>query len=132
MKRVACKRSFLAGLFMFFTFAAVSWQAGASPALAEEEEAHNGSKAVAIVNPADNEVVNGSTVDVIIELRDRGVSGDHVHLYLDGKLVKPLYGTRVTHTLNGLSSGSHSISIKLATKKHKILDTGDSVTINIK
>ncbi|MFQ5427518.1 MAG: Ig-like domain-containing protein [Thermodesulfobacteriota bacterium] len=130
MKRVHGRSSFLTGLVMFSIFVAALLYGG--QALATGGADHASGKAIAIVAPAENEIIQGGTVDVIIELRDKGVSGDHVHLYLDGKLVKPLHGRRITHTLTGLSSGSHNIVIKLATKRHKILETEDSVNIEVK
>jgi hypothetical protein len=101
----------------------------ALPAMAGEK-AHAGN--VVITSPADGEAINGGTVDVVIELRDKGRRGDHVHLYIDGKLVKPLYGRRVVYTFNGLSRGRHTITVKIATKGHSVLDTEDSVTVTVR
>ncbi|MFQ5480262.1 MAG: Ig-like domain-containing protein [Thermodesulfobacteriota bacterium] len=107
---------------------AVFLQLGPATASAAED----GGGDIAIISPADNAELTGGTVDVVFELRNKGTRGDHVHLYLDGKLVKPLHGEKVSYTISGLGSGTHSIEIKLATKGHKVLDAEDSVTVNMK
>ncbi len=87
---------------------------------------------VAITSPSDGAVMSGVGVEVVIELRDRGSRGDHVHLYLDGKLVKPLYGEKVTYTFPSLGHGEHTFTVRLATKGHRLLEAEDSVTVSIR
>ncbi len=87
---------------------------------------------VVIMSPADGATISGSSVDVVFELRDKGSRGDHVHLYLDGKLVKPLHGKKVSHTINGLRGGTHTITVRIATKRHEVLETKASVNVHVK
>ena len=101
--------------------------AGAGPARGTKADGE-----VAITSPTDGETIRHGTVDVLIELRDRGSRGNHVHLYVDGRLIKPLYGDRISYTLRGLTRGRHTITVRLATKRHRVLDPHDSITVNVR
>jgi len=131
MKRASNGASLLSVLAVSMLFTAIISFASLPVALAAESNGGS-KKAVIIHQPADNAVVHGNSVDVVIELRDRGRRGDHVHLYLDGRLVKPLYGDKITYTINRLGHGAHKIVVRLATKRHKILEANDFVTINVR
>ncbi len=132
MQRVYGVRSFFTAPIMLAVFVAGLWFGAPSVSFAAGQEGRAPGKAIVIKSPADGDVIRGTSVDVIFELRNKGARGDHVHLYLDGRLVKPLYGRKVVYTLNRLSHGSHSIVIRLATKRHQILKPQDSVTIEVK
>lgn len=128
MKRVLRENSFFTALTVIaFLLTAIIF----TPATAVRAEGQSDGSVV-INSPADGAKISGSTVDVVFELQDKGSRGDHVHLYLDGKLVKPLYGKKVSYTIKGIGGGRHSIVIKLATKGHQILDTEDSVTVDVR
>jgi len=86
---------------------------------------------VKINSPEDGAVIKGNSVVVSFEIKDKGSRGDHVHLFLDGRLVKPLYGVKSEYKIKGLSKGDHKIEIRLSTKSHHVLDVKDSVTITV-
>jgi len=133
MKVISSKQSIFkiaAALAVFVT--AALWYGGPGTPMAAGAEDPGSGKAVVIINPADGAVIHGSSVDVVFELRNKGARGDHVHLYLDGRLVKPLHGRKVTYTINRLSKGHHNITIRLATKGHRILEPQDSVTVDVR
>ncbi len=132
MKRAPRAKSFLTAFAMLAFFAAALWSVAPLGAYGSGGQDQGSGKAVVIKSPADNAVIRGSSVDVIFELRNKGKRGDHVHLYLDGRLVKPLHGRKVTYTINQLRRGNHVILIRLATKGHKILEPQDSVTIEVR
>jgi len=130
MRAMWSKKPSLRVAFVLVVFFSAIWFIGTVRAYSADDGASGGE--VVITSPADGETVRGGAVDVIIELRDRGSRGDHVHLYIDGRLVKPLYGDKVAYTLNGLGSGTHTITVRIATKGHHVLDTEDSVRINVR
>ncbi len=133
MKVLSSKHSIfkLTAAVAFFVATALWYSGPGTPVASGAVEAGSG-KAVVITDPADGAVIHGSSVDVIFELRNKGARGDHVHLYLDGRLVKPLHGRKVAYTINGLRRGHHSITIRLATKGHRLLEPQDSVTVEVR
>ncbi|MFQ5441533.1 MAG: hypothetical protein ACE5EB_02280 [Thermodesulfobacteriota bacterium] len=86
---------------------------------------------VKINSPEDGAVIKDSSVVVSFEILNKGSRGDHVHLYLDGKLVKPLRGVKGEYTITGLTKGEHQLEIRLSTKGHHVLDIRDGVTITV-
>jgi hypothetical protein len=73
---------------------------------------------VQITSPAD-----GATLDALDENRlvyevDPGPSGDHVHVYLDGKEVGILRKLKGSYLLEAPSPGKHGICIKVVNKAH--------------
>jgi len=133
MKVISSKQSVfkVAAAVALFVATALWYGGPGTPMVAGAEDLGSG-KAVVIMNPADGTVIHGSSVDVVFELRNKGARGDHVHLYLDGRLVKPLHGRKVTYTINQLSRGHHNITIRLATKGHRLLEPQDSVTVDVR
>ncbi len=128
MKSLKVQKNLLPFLSMFVFVAVVLLQLGYAGITRAEGE----SGEVTITSPDDGAAIKGSSVDVVFELRDKVTRGNHVHLYLDGKLVKPLHGRKVSYTINGVSSGKHTITIKLATKSHQVLDVTDSVSVDVR
>ncbi len=86
---------------------------------------------VKINSPEDGAVLKGNSVVVSFEIKDKGSRGDHVHLFLDGRLVKPLRGVKGEYTIKGLTKGEHNIEIRLSTKSHHVLDITDGVAITV-
>jgi len=133
MKVISSKQSvFKVAAAVALFVATALWYGGPGTPMAAGAEDLGSGKAVVIMNPADGTVIHGSSVDVVFELRNKGARGDHVHLYLDGRLVKPLHGRKVTYTINQLSRGHHNITIRLATKGHRLLEPQDSVTVDVR
>ncbi len=56
---------------------------------------------------------NKITYDVV-----PGPSGDHTHLYVDGKEVAILRQLKGTHTLESMAPGKHQLCIKVVNKSH--------------
>jgi len=78
-----------------------------------------------ITSPVNGEVV-GESIEIKYEL-EKGVQGDHVHAFVDGKYQKGFKGT-----LMGLSKGQHEITLRVANADHEVLATSDTVTITVK
>ncbi|MFQ5456451.1 MAG: hypothetical protein ACE5EA_09675 [Nitrospirota bacterium] len=85
---------------------------------------------ITIESPKDEEVIGGHKVKIKFEQIKEG-RADHVHIFVDGKLAKPLIGKNET-TINISRKGSHEITVRAATANHNLLDVKDSVTIEIK
>jgi hypothetical protein len=82
---------------------------------------------VVITSPEDGSEIYGDSLEVTFEIVDKGARGDHVHLFLDEKLLKPVYGK--SYKIKRLTKGEHTISIKLASKNHIILGPEASIKI---
>lgn len=78
-----------------------------------------------ITSPRKGEIV-GSTVELTYTLQ-KGTKGDHVHAFVDGQYQKGFKGT-----IQGLTPGKHQITVKVADHDHEILDTSDSIDIEVK
>lgn len=100
---------------------------GYSAAFAANMMGANGS--VAIISPRPNQVCTGNKVAVNWRA-DMGKDGNHVHLYLDGKLLGPKYGS--SYTLSNLSPGKHTVELRLATKNHQELGPRSKVSFMVK
>ncbi|MDH3503170.1 MAG: hypothetical protein OEZ41_10715 [Nitrospirota bacterium] len=57
----------------------------------------------------------------------KGSKGDHIDAFVDGQYQKGSKGT-----LEGLSPGKHQVPVKVADHDHEILDTSDSIEIEVK
>lgn len=81
---------------------------------------------VAILSPEEKEVIKGSEylVKFSVEL---GKRGEHVHIFLDGRHLGPA-GRFTSYRLTELANGAHSVTIKLADKKHRYF--GPEATVN--
>lgn len=119
----------LSGGFLAGGFLAGEAEASSNGAMVAADAATDG--AVRINSPEDGAVIKGSSVVVSFEILNKGSRGDHVHLYLDGKLVKPLRGVKGEYTITGLTKGKHELEIRLSTKGHHVLDIEDGVTIKV-
>ncbi|MBA3613360.1 MAG: hypothetical protein H0W49_10730 [Nitrospirales bacterium] len=80
---------------------------------------------VTITSPRNGEIVE-STVELTYTLR-KGTKADHVHAFVDGQYQKGFKGT-----LQGLTPGTHLITVKVADHDHEILDTSDSIEVEVK
>ncbi|WNM59916.1 hypothetical protein [Candidatus Nitrospira allomarina] len=78
-----------------------------------------------ITSPRNGEIV-GSTVELTYTLQ-KGTKGDHIHAYVDGQYQKGFKGT-----LKGLPPGKHLITVKVADHDHELLDTTDSIEVEVK
>ncbi len=91
-----------------------------SPSLASEADGST----VKITSPQNGSVVS-HTFDLTYEL-SKGIHGDHVHTYLDGKYQKGFKGT-----FHGISPGKHQITVKVANHDHDVLAASDSIEIDV-
>ncbi len=85
---------------------------------------HDGS-AITITSPQTGETV-GRSFPLTYVLR-KGLNADHAHVYLDGEYLKGFKGT-----FQDLSSGNHTIMVKVATHDHNLLPESDSVEVTVK
>lgn len=85
---------------------------------------------VTIVSPASGDVIEGTSVDLRVELEGarivsqttREISPDegHLHVYLDGALISMTEGTE--QEVTGLTPGSHRIQVELVAADHAPFD----------
>ncbi len=68
----------------------------------------------------------GSNIKIEYDLK-KGVHGDHVHAYVDGKYQKGFKGT-----LYDLAVGVREIELKVANSDHDILATSAKIKIEVK
>lgn len=98
-----------------------------APVLAGEQPhrppAVDGSKIV-ITSPKDGETVSDS-FELKYEL-GKGSQATHVHVYVDDEYQKGFSGS-----LKGLSKGTHEITVKAATKDHKLAPAMDTITVEV-
>ena len=78
-----------------------------------------------IIAPKDGQRV-GSSIKIEYDLK-KGVQGDHVHAYVDGKYQKGFKGT-----LYDLEAGIREIELKVANSDHDILATSAKIKIEVK
>jgi hypothetical protein len=91
---------------------------------------------LAIVSPQDGAVIESSNVP--IETRFvRGVRGDHLHVYVDGKFAKTT--KRDTMTVWDVGDGEHTIEVRAASREkdekgveHKEIGVNASVKVLVK
>ena len=72
---------------------------------------------VSISAPADGAKVASSGVQVTYDVVP-GDGSDHVHVYVDGDQVGLLHQLKGTYTLDKLSSGEHTVCVKVVDKGH--------------
>lgn len=87
---------------------------------------------VLITSPAD-----GATLDAMDENRvvydvETGPRGDHAHLYVDNKEVAILRKLKGSYPLETLSSGKHSLCVKVVNKAHVPIGIGQCIQIVVK
>jgi len=85
---------------------------------------------VTIVSPANGDVIDGTNVDLRVELEDarivpqttREISPDegHLHVYLDGALISMTEGTE--QEVTGLTPGPHRIQVEFVAADHAPFD----------
>ncbi len=78
-----------------------------------------------IITPQDGQIV-GSNIKIEYDLK-KGIQGDHVHAYVDGKYQKGFKGT-----LYDLEAGIREIELKLANSDHDVLATSAKIKIEVK
>lgn len=104
-------------LGLFFVSVALSSQAWAG----EQLDIHDGS-AISITSPQNGSTV-GSSFDLAYSFR-KGVMADHAHVFLDGTYQKGFKGK-----FSDVPSGTHTITVKVATHDHDMVTVSDSIDI---
>jgi hypothetical protein len=84
---------------------------------------------VTILKPEEGEVVTGSSYIVEFEL-DKGPMGDHVHIFLDGKHLSPVT-KKSKYKLTNLKKGPHTVTLKLADRKHNYIGPEGEVSFTV-
>lgn len=85
-----------------------------------------------ITSPAD-----GATLDAMDENRIsyevvNGPRGDHAHLYIDNKEVAILRKAKGSYLLETLSSGPHSLCVKVVNKAHVPIGIEHCIQVTVK
>jgi hypothetical protein len=86
------------------------------------------SGSVVITSPADGATVQGMIIELDLTV-GKGIRGDFVHLYVDGRFEAIVKGDR--YQLKGLPAGKHRIDAKLATRNHEELGPSASITFTV-
>lgn len=71
-----------------------------------------------IIFPADGVKLDAKTLDRVDYDVAPGASGDHIHLYVDGKEAGILRKLSGSHPLEPMSPGAHTLCIKVVNKAH--------------
>ena len=96
-----------------------------SPVMAGQQlDIHDGS-AITISSPQNGATV-GNSFDLVYSFR-KGLMADHVHVFMDGTYQKGFKGT-----FNGVPSGRHTITVKVATHDHDMVTVSDSIAVVVK
>ena len=90
----------------------------------QQLDVHDGS-AISITSPQNGATV-GSSFDLVYSFR-KGVMADHAHVFLDGTYQKGFKGK-----FSDVSSGKHTITVKVATHDHDMVTVSDSVDVMVK
>jgi hypothetical protein len=90
-----------------------------------------GQGGVTITTPND-----GATLDSMNENRlayevHPGPRGDHAHLYVDNKEVAILRKLKGSYPLETLSSGKHSLCVKVVNKAHVPIGIGQCIQVSV-
>ncbi|WP_324779024.1 hypothetical protein [Thiobacillus sedimenti] len=71
-----------------------------------------------ITSPADGATLDGMSENRVAYEVVYGPRGDHAHLYVDNKEVAILRKAKGSYLLETLSSGKHSLCVKVVNKAH--------------
>lgn len=71
-----------------------------------------------IIFPADGAKLGAKTLDRVDYDVMPGASGDHIHLYVDGKEAGILRKLSGSHPLEPMNPGEHTLCIKVVNKAH--------------
>ncbi|MGE0472824.1 MAG: hypothetical protein AB7P17_04255 [Nitrospirales bacterium] len=104
-------------LFLLLTCTASVW-AG------QQLDVHDGSS-ITITSPQNGETVEGS-FDLLYSLQ-KGTMADHVHVFMDGTYQKGFKGR-----FTDVSSGRHTITVKVATHDHDMVAVSDTIDVVVK
>lgn len=110
-------------MWAFLVLSIIGWSSHGLAA-GKQLDVHDGS-AITITSPQNGDTV-GSSFTLTYALR-KGVKADHAHVYLDGKYQKGFKGT-----FSNVPSGQHTITVKVATHDHDMLNVSDSVNIVVR
>ena len=101
-----------------------------APADATRGDRPSSTATVTIVSPANGDVIEGTSVELRVELDDarivpqttREISPDegHLHVYLDGALISMTEGTE--QEVTGLTPGPHRIQVEFVAADHAPFD----------
>ncbi len=108
-------------VFVLFGFIGLSSQGFAG---GKQLDLNDGS-ALTITSPQNGDTV-GPSFPLTYILR-KGMSADHAHVYVDGKYQKGFKGT-----VKDVAPGQHTVTVKVATHDHDMLNISDSVNITVK
>jgi len=103
-----------------------------APTLTDEEQALRDNAKIAILIPADGEMISGDSLEVFVEIQDvEEIEGIHWHAYVDGEIATMVMSGELSTTLVGLSAGEHEITAYLSDGTHGNIGQSDSVTVTV-
>jgi hypothetical protein len=77
-----------------------------------------GDGSIAISSPANGAMVNTKDKVPVTYAAVLGSTGDHLHLYVDGKRVDVLHQAKGTADLDALAAGKHHVCLTVNTNSH--------------
>jgi hypothetical protein len=86
---------------------------------------------VLITSPADGATLDGMDENRIAYEVVYGPRGDHAHLYVDSKEVAILRKPKGSYLLETLSSGKHSLCVKVVNKAHVPIGIGQCIQVTV-
>jgi len=84
-----------------------------------------------ITSPADGATLDGMDENRISYEVEYGPRGDHAHLYVDNKEVAILRKRKGSYLLETLSSGKHSLCVKVVNKAHVPIGIEQCINVTV-
>ncbi|MEO6986234.1 MAG: hypothetical protein ABI155_12900 [Paralcaligenes sp.] len=93
--------------------------------------ADSGKAFVKIISPVDGAKLDAMEQTKLVYEAGRGPTGDHVHVYVDGKEVGILRQLSGSYTLETLASGPRNICVKVVNKAHVPIGVEQCVKVTV-
>ncbi len=85
---------------------------------------------VVILKPQNGAVVKSRSVRVVFDVPDKGSTGDHLHIYMDGRCLNMIKAGD-SYVVTSMRDGKHRIELRLVDKDHFEYGPKASVEVNV-
>jgi hypothetical protein len=134
--KILARRGWFARLAIVVSFLAVAAACGGDENQASAGE--DGSMTLEITSPGDGAMVEQPfevEVDANVEFGEPDTGLHHWHLYFDGNFAEGEYAIvddgGTTFTVDGLSSGEHTLEAVIANADHSLTDARQEITVTV-
>lgn len=86
---------------------------------------------ITITSPKDGATLNAKDKNKIVYNVVPGPKGDHLHVYVDDKEVVQIRQFKGSYTFDALSSGKHTVCIKVANRAHVLTGLQRCINVNV-